>query len=152
MQMLGRTGPWVTQALVTSVGNSIKMSQMHNFFLPTSRNVLPTFQKKLPRWGPFCPDSSWFCPLSKSGQEKWCWIYFPLFERGKLHGSSIARRKTADKHGMASPPHIAGCGLSIRPSSCPLQLTCWASLRYDGRPCWATWMAAAMSASAMLKQ
>ena len=26
----------------------------------------------LPRWGPFCPDSSSFCPLSKSGQEKGC--------------------------------------------------------------------------------
>ena len=46
---------------------------MNNFFLPTSRKGLPTFQTFCPdggHWGPFCPGSSSFCPFSKSGQEK----------------------------------------------------------------------------------
>ena len=50
--------------------------EMNKFFLHTSR----TFSNILPRWGPFCPDSSSFCPLSKSGQEKGCfWVGLGVF-------------------------------------------------------------------------
>ena len=40
----------------------------NNFFLPTSRKVLPI----LPSWGLNFSDGSSFCPRSSSGQEKGC--------------------------------------------------------------------------------
>ena len=52
---------------------------MNNFFLPTSRKVLSTFQK-ICQLGPGCPDGSSFCPLSSSGQENKCFgVGFGVF-------------------------------------------------------------------------
>ena len=41
---------------------------LHTVFLESFAH----FSNILPSWGPFCPGSSSFCPLSTSGQEKGC--------------------------------------------------------------------------------
>ena len=75
---IGMPGCGPTRALATRQGNLRNPSanalnlvcywpphhSMNNFFLPTL-NILPS-------WGPVCPDSSSFCTLSSSGQEKGC--------------------------------------------------------------------------------
>ena len=61
------------------------------FFLPTSRNVLPTFQtfSSLPSWGPNCTDGSSFyhfqVQVRKRGVLGWaygCFVYVHIPERG----------------------------------------------------------------------
>ena len=44
---------------------------MNNFFCPFLERFCH-FSKFWPSWGPFCQDSSSFCPLSTSGKEKGC--------------------------------------------------------------------------------
>ena len=69
---------------------------MSNVFFPLLETVAH-FSNILPSWGPFCLDSSSFCPFSSSGQEKGCFGVSGVIRLAFLSYLVIAIRCEANK-------------------------------------------------------